>query len=220
MKLIRVLVGIIALLVFLPSAHADGVSVTMVFMGVNGANNGIDYVSTYYGTLNGQKVTLFCDDIINTVSSKQIWQANLTSVDSNNLSNTRYGNASISPVAANASVLYKEAAWLTTKFASNTSDYVSLQYALWDLMNPGSEPTSYGDVQNWLKLAALNYTTIDPSGFQIVTNVGPVTLTGQVQEFIIHTPEPSTVLLLVISLALLSLSMLRRSSRTLQSQAQ
>lgn len=47
-------------------------------------------------------------------------------------------------------------------------------------MNSDSEPTSYGDVQNWLKLAALNYTTIDPSGFQIVTNVGPVILTGQV----------------------------------------
>lgn len=217
MKLIRVLLGTVALLLFLPLAYADGVPVTMVFTGVNGANNGIDYVSPYYATMNGQPVTLFCVDFINTVNFKQVWYANLTSVGSSDLSNTRYGNTLISPVAANAPILYEEAAWLTTQFASHTSDYVSLQYALWDLMNPGSEPTSYGDVQNWLDLAAKNYKTIDPSAFQIVTNVGPVTLTGQVQEFIIRTPEPSTLLLLVISLALLWVSLFRRTSRAFQS---
>lgn len=127
MKLSRVLVGIVALLVFLPSAHADGAPVTVVFTGVNGTNNGIDYVSPYYGTLNGKPVTLSCVDIINTVGFYQTWQANHTTVGSSDLSNTRYGNASISPVAANASVLYEEAAWLTTQFASHTSDYVSLQ---------------------------------------------------------------------------------------------
>jgi hypothetical protein len=78
-----------------------------------------------------------------------------------------------------------EAAWLTTRLASHSSDYVSLQYALWYLMNPGSESTSFGDVQHWLDLAAAN------------SNVGPVTLTGQVQEFIIRTPEPGTLALLI-----------------------
>jgi len=53
MRLSRVLVGMVALLVFLPSAHGDAAPVTMVFTGVNGANDGIDYVSPYYGTLNG-----------------------------------------------------------------------------------------------------------------------------------------------------------------------
>jgi hypothetical protein len=212
MKFGRVLVGIAALLFFLPSADADGTSVWMVFEGVNGANNGIDYVSPYYGTMNGQQVTLFCVDIINTVNFNQTWQANLTSVGSSDLSNTRYGNGLISPVAANAPALYEEAAWLATQFASHTSDYVSLQYALWDLMNPGSEPTTYGDVQNWLNLAALNYKTIDPSNFEIVTNVGPVTLTGQVQEFIIRTPEPGTALLLLIGLASISLLLVRRTA--------
>jgi len=84
-------------------------------------------------------------------------------------------------------------------------------------MNPGSEPTTYGDVQHWLDLAALNYTSIKPNSFAIVTNVGPVALRGQVQEFIIQTPEPSTVLLLLISLALLSLFMLRQAPRIFQS---
>jgi hypothetical protein len=82
-----------------------------------------------------------------------------------------------------------EAAWLTTRFASHSSDYVSLQYVLWYLMNPGSESTSFGDVQHWLDLTAANYGSIDSNQFAIITNVGPVTLTGQVQEFIIRTPE-------------------------------
>jgi hypothetical protein len=47
-----------------------------------------------------------------------------------------------------------------------------------------------------LQLAALYYNTIDLSGFRIVTNVGPVSLTGQIQEFIIYVPEPGSLLLL------------------------
>jgi len=52
---------------------------------------------------------------------------------------------------------YDEAGWLTTQFASHTSVCVSLEYALGNLMNPGSEPTAYGDVQTRLDQAALNY---------------------------------------------------------------
>ena len=83
---------------------------------------------------------------------------------------------------------YDEAGWLTTQFASHTSVYVSLEYALGNLMNPGSEPTPYGDVQIRLDQAALNYKAIDPNSFQIEANVSPATPTGQVQEFIIHIP--------------------------------
>jgi len=200
MKSMKIGFLLLTLLALAPRAHADGTPVTMVFTGVNGANDGQYYVSPYYGTMNGQTVVLYCVDIINDVTFGQTWQANVTNLASGNLSNTRYGNASISPVAANAQVLYSEAAWLTTQFAGHPSDYVSLQYALWDLMNPGSEPTSYGNVQQWLNLAATNYGSIDLSQFSVVTNVGPVKLTGQVQEFIIRTPEPATLALLLIGM--------------------
>src|SRR6266850_7609548 len=128
-----------------------------------------------------------------------------TNLASGDLSNTRYGDSAISPVAASAAVLYAEAAWLTTQFASHSSDYVSLQYALWDLMNPGSEPTSYGNVQHWLDLAAANYGFIDPSQFVVVTNVGPLQLKGQVQEFIVRAPEPGALAFLLCGLLLLAL---------------
>jgi len=210
MKATRILMLLALMFMLAPMVRADSTPVTMVFTGVNGSNDGHYYVSPYTGTMNGQAVTLFCVDIINEVNYGQPWQANVTSLASGNLSNTRYGNSGISPLAANAPVLYGEAAWLTTQFASNPSDYVSLQYALWDLMNPGSEPTSYGNVQHWLDLAAANYGSINPSQFAIITNVGPVTLTGQVQEFIIRTPEPGTLALLLCGLLALTVFVSRQ----------
>ncbi|HET8925018.1 MAG TPA: hypothetical protein VFN26_18705 [Candidatus Acidoferrum sp.] len=210
MKATKFLFLLFVLFMLVPEAHADGAPVTMVFMGVNGANDGQYYVSPYYGTMNRQTVVLYCVDIINDVNFGQTWQANVTNLASGNLSNTRYGNSAISPVAANAQTLYAEAAWLTTKFANHPSDYVSLQYALWDLMNPGSEPTSYGNVQNWLNLAAANYGSINLSEFAVVTNIGPVTLTGQVQEFIVRTPEPGTLALLICGMLALAMIVSRQ----------
>jgi len=202
MKLARIL-GIVAIaLVLVPFAHADGGPVNMVFTGVNGSNDGQYYVSPYFGTMNGQTVVLFCDDIKNDVWIGESWTANVTNLATalstpNGFANTRYGGVAGSPVFGNAGVVYQEAAWLTTQFASHQSDYVSLQYALWDLMNPGSEPTSYGDVAWWLNQAGSNYSSINLSSFEIVTNTGNLALTGQVQEFIVPTPEPGTLALLL-----------------------
>ena len=210
MKLARLL----TLALFLaPFAHADGSSVNMVFTGVNGANDGTYYVSPYYGTMNGQTVVLFCDDIRNEVWVGETWTANVTNLEtalttSNGFANTRYGGVSGSAVFSNAGVAYEEAAWLTTQFASHPGDLVNLQYALWDIMNPGTYSNS--DVSWWLNQAALDYSSINPNNFEIDTNTGPLSLTGQVQEFIVQTPEPGTLALLLCgALALAAFSLLR-----------
>ena len=204
-----------------PFAYADG-PVTMTFQGVNGANDGQYYVSPYYGTLNNgtvtQTVTLFCDDILNEVNFGQTWQANVTNlataVNTNNFSQTRYGSVVGSAVLGNPAVAYEEAAWLTTQFSSNPGDLVNLQYALWDIMNPGVRGNGNADVQNWLLLASQNYGSINLSDFEIITNVGPLTLTGQVQEFIVQSPEPGTLALLVCGMLALCLRLLRRGQLT------
>jgi hypothetical protein len=64
MKVARLLGVLLAALILIPMAHADG-PVTMVFQNVNGANDGQYYVSPYTGTMDGQTVTLFCDDVLN-----------------------------------------------------------------------------------------------------------------------------------------------------------
>jgi hypothetical protein len=216
MKLSKAIWGLAACLMVTSLAHADG-STTMQFGTVNGANDGVYYVSPYTGTMNygtssAQSVTLFCVDINNEVQFGQTWSANITSLASNNYSNTRYGNGSVNPNlgAINPQTLYQEAAWLVTQFASNPGDYVSLQYALWDLMTPTAEPTGYSDadgitVGNWLASATANYSTINPTDFAVITNVGPLAYSGQVQEFVVRTPEPATVLLLLLGMALMFL---------------
>lgn len=217
MNFVRLLGLLVVAMILVPFAYADG-PVQMVFQGVNGANDGQYYVSPYYGTMNGQTVTLFCDDILNDVNFGQTWWANVTNlgtaVNTNNFSQTRYGSVAGSAVLGNPALAYEEAAWLTTQFASNPGDLVNLQYALWDIMNPGARGVGSLDVQNWLLLASQNYGSINLDNFEIVTNVGPLTLTGQVQEFIVPTPEPATLALLVCGMLALCVRLMRRGQLT------
>jgi len=224
MKLSKTLWVSAALLLMTPLAHADSTT-TLEFTGVNGANNGVYYVSPYtgklnYGTSNAQTVVLFCDDINNEVSMNQVWNANVTSLASGNFSNTRYGNGAVNPNLGGMSpqILYEEAAWLVTQFSSHSGDYVSLQYALWDLMTPGAEPTNFANadgttVAQWLALAGANYGQIDPASFVIATNTGTLAYRGQVQEFIVQTPEPATGVLLLFGVV--SMFLLFRRNRQL-----
>ena len=217
MKFARLLGFLMVGMFLVPFAYADG-SVPMVFGTVNGVNDGQYYVSPYYGTMNGQPVTLFCDDIINEVSFGQMWDANVTNlataVNTNNFSQTRYGGVTTSAVYGNATMAYEEAAWLTTQFASNPGDLVNLQYALWDIMNPGARGSGDMDVQTWLMRASQNYDTINLSDFEIVMNCGPLMLTGQVQEFIVQTPEPGTLALLICGMLAVCVRLMRRGALT------
>lgn len=193
---------LVVVLLLVPFAYAD--QVNMVFTGVNGVNDGHYFVSPYTGTMNGVAVVLFCDDILNDVTKGQSWSANVTVLASNNFSATRYGGAVGSKVT-NPMLAYEEVAWLTTQFASHPSDYINLQYAMWDIMNPGTYSGS--GVQGWLDKALKNYGSINPNNFEIVTNIGDPTvkLTGQVQEFIVQTPEPSALALLGFGLLALGI---------------
>jgi hypothetical protein len=203
------------LMIAVPRAHADGTPVMMTFTGVNGLNDGSYYVSPYQGimTSNGQSslVTLFCDDFNNEVTWNQTWPANLTPLSSSDLSNTRYGNAGDVALLLvqdpfystyTPAQLYAQAAWLSMQFdqylSTDPSQVIALQYAIWDLFDPNA-PTNPG-AQSWILRAQQNYDSVNLNNFELVTNVGPLSLTGQVQEFIIPTPEPGTFALLAIAL--------------------
>ena len=201
-KFARFALLLLAVALLAPVAQAD----TVTFTGVNGVHNGQFYVSPYYGTINGTPVTLFCVDYRNSVHIGQTWQANLSTLtNGSNLSDTRYGGV------ANALALYQQAAWLTTQFAANPTDYVNIQYALWNLFTPSAPDTAGSNA--WLAAALANYGSIDLSGFRIVTNVAPVTLSGrdQVQEFITVVPEPGSLLLFGSGLAAIAGVIRRRN---------
>jgi len=217
MKIARLLGLLLAALLLIPMAHADG-PVTMVFKSVNGVNDGQYYVSPYSGTMNGQTVKLFCDDVLNDVNFDQTWQANVTNlgtaIQNINFSPTRYGGVPSSLVYGNAAQVYQEAAWLTSQFGSNSSNYKDLQYALWFLMNPNLTKYDTAGAQLWLDMAGKDYKSIDPNDFLIVTNTSsannPLALTGGVQEFLVITPEPGTFAMVACAMLALVITLFRR----------
>jgi hypothetical protein len=189
--------------------------VHVVFTGVNGRNDGQYYVSPYYGTIDGQPVTLDCIDFLNEVNFGQKWDANLSTItDGSTLDQTRYGgparNTALFPTAGDALIAYQEAAWLTEQFPKTPDgNNVDIQYAMWDLFIPGIRVSAAGRFgtgthgsQYWLDQAAANYQGGDYSGFRVVTNLAPVELQapGQVQEFLtdppVSAPEPASLILL------------------------
>ena len=188
-------------------AFADPVDVT--FTGSNGAAAFGYYVGPYYGTINDEAVILYCVDFANEVSPGETWDANLTPLMGGDLSDTRYGGAVGLP---NAQTLYEEAAWLTTQYASNPGAYGDIQATIWQLFDPAA-PTPSSNY--WLQQAQQNYQSVDTADFEILTNVAPVTATGQQQEFLIDpapVPEPSAVLLLATVIVLAGWFMRRRLS--------
>jgi hypothetical protein len=197
---------------------AQGSTIAMTFDGVNGAAAFGYYVGPYFGTLNDSPVDLFCVDSANEVWIGEIWQANLSMiVDGSDLSLTRYGSQ------AQALTLYQEEAWLTGQFAMEpASEYGDIQATMWHLFNPDTAPRPSSSY--WLDQAQSSYAGADYSTFRVVTNLGPVTPTGQVQEFLTRldmgtplaeeaapTPEPSTCVLVGFTLMGLGVTLKRRA---------
>jgi len=157
-------------------------TVQMAFDGVNGAEMFGVYVGPYYGTMNGAPVDLFCVDFSNEVQFGEQWDANLTPIAAGaDLSDTRFG------AETDALQLYEEAAWLTLQYAVQpASQYGDIQATIWQLFsNSAPAPSS----SSWLEQAQANYASADYGNFAIVTNTGPVELTGQVQEFLTEMPS-------------------------------
>ncbi len=190
-------------------------TVNVQFTGANGQTDNAGYlISPYSGTINGVSTTIYCDDFANEVSNGQTWTANVTNLASGDLSNTRYGaisqtlsTSATTSATYNSTQLYEMGAWLTTQFSpSGTTGYAAngdIQDTLWNLFNPNSHntgaipPTPSSNA--WLYAAEANYSTINLASFNVLTNTSP-TFSGQQQEFIFATPEPSSVLLLGVGL--------------------
>jgi hypothetical protein len=187
------------------TALADSVNMTLT--GVNGAIQGGVYVGAYYGTLNGKPVTLYCDDYVHESYIGQAWNANVSTLA--DLSQTRFG------AVPDAILKYREVAWLVEQFAvRDQADWGDIHYAIWNVFSPGSPALTSG-AQTFLTAsvtAATSQWSVRP-GFVIYTQTGSGRTDAQgVQEFVSFapTPEPDSIVLLLLCLSAAVLAIVRR----------
>ncbi len=166
------------------SALASTIQTT--FTGVNGENAFGYYIGEYFGKLESQNVSLFCDDFANEVNFGQTWMSNLSKITTgSDLSQTRYGDVKKS------ALLYQEIAWLDTQFGQQpTAQWADIHATIWQIFDPADAPKPSSG--HWLELAQQNYSKLDYENYRVVTNVAPVYKTGQVQEFLTILPSTSS----------------------------
>lgn len=156
------------------------------------------YVSPYIGTLDGQKIFMYCVDFTHDVNVGDSWVANVTGLGADFTgSTTRFGNADA----------YRQAAWMTTHSAGYSAE--DLQDAIWYLFYPqvwagGLTPTNpeFNNAASLVKLAQAQVLSADDfSYFKVLTDNTPDPVTGEKQEFLVQvTPEPASLVLLATGL--------------------
>ncbi|MEO8199578.1 MAG: PEP-CTERM sorting domain-containing protein [Gemmatimonadota bacterium] len=173
---------------------------------LTGAGNTVKfgvYVGPYRGQLGSAPgaatVDLYCVDFLNHSYIGGTWTAHQTNLGAGDLSHTRYGGVT------DALAHYREAAWLTTQFASTpATQWGDIHATIWHLMSPSAP--NYTPSSTWLAAAQSFYLTNTNDRFydqfQILSDVNMSARglngirSGGVQEFIVVTPEPATILLL------------------------
>lgn len=210
------LASFVAGLLLLAAVPSRAQSVHFQFTDVGAGYNAFGvYIGTYGGTWDymgaGQHHVGFnCVDYFHEVTWGQQWDANISSLATGDISDTRH------PLSLDQ---YREAAWLISNYS--TTNVQPTQATIWNLFaSPGP---------NWqtdpvlLAEAEANYQSFDYSDWYVVTDVnanGPYDA-GSVQEFVVYdptvhvasVPEPAAAALLGTGLIAIAGFGIRRRRR-------
>jgi len=197
-------------------SRADGISMTLTGVGSGNSLDGV-YTSPYTGTVGGVANTpVICDDFADDSYIGESWSATVSTV-ANLAGNVKWG------AEPGAQQNYDVAAWLAEQlFAPDvtTTQTEDISFAIW-LALDNSDVTSYlaGDpgtlaaAQGWINTATnaistQGLTSADFANVLVYTEV-PGTATNcnggacpanSPQEFLVVTPEPGSLVLLLLGL--------------------
>lgn len=179
--------GGIALSVMTLAASAAQVTLT----GVEGANNGTDYVAPYYLTIDGVPYDATCYDFFDSVNLNQTWTADELSLTQA----VAYGKFGGQPGSLAG---YQEVAVLSTLNTNGSAQQqVDLQQDIWNVFDPGTFAVTPGmaaflveeqSVSPGFDFDSVTFIESDPAG---------------VQDFVVDmssAPEPASMFMLVSGL--------------------
>ena len=152
------------------------------------------YVSPYTLTVYGQNYAAMCIDFADESYVGTTWDANVTSVASNNFSAT-YHHAD-----ANVAQEYDEEAYLYSLITQpniSSQNRTDIQEAAWEITDSAYTATSDASgVQSYINQATTaynnNFAGFNFSGYEIISSSGG----RKQQEYLIATPEPGSLTLL------------------------
>jgi len=178
--------AVLAVLGFTGTAKADTVSVDGSYAF---ASNGYG-IPPYGGTLNGQSAEFYCVDFTHDITGGMSWSVTATSLTGSNFASTFLGSQTP----------YLEMAWLVTQMMGTTSQTLKAEYqfAIWSFTSGASGPNPFGTNAKLVAAAAAAIGSFSAQGWEILTPYGGGT--GQGQEFLVYTSEPSILILLVVGL--------------------
>jgi hypothetical protein len=195
-----------AILLVLPASYAG--ADTIQFTGApTGVNDGSFYVLPYQLTIDGSTQNVVCYDFFDEVSNGDAWQANILNI----------GMAATSGFfgSPDATAQYERVAWLTAQTWTDTDEQIGLQYAIWNVFDPGS--TTSADALQYEQeadaAAGGGYNGFDFTPFRFIQEIGVLSgQPGTMQAFVYETsaggpdflsvqptgaPEPRTWLMLI-----------------------
>jgi hypothetical protein len=195
-------VGLLAVLcIAIPSAHADSV---VAFTAPFGTAGGGVYTSPYYGTIDGQAVSMICDSYLQSVPGSP-WLAEAHSFS--NLTGARFYDGSEA-----AQHNYNAAAYLGDMLLGtlSSSDRNKISYALWALFlpDPDSQYNAFFDdtVAGWVNRALGATQGLGASAYANWTAYTPIQGSSglrpdQIQEYLVRTPESPAMAVLGLNLS-------------------
>jgi hypothetical protein len=177
LKRLAWLFAVVLVLAF--SARADGGDAKILFNGGYAFANGGYGIPPYQGTMNGNPAEFFCVDFSHEIYGGQSWIATVTSLtDAAGITSSTYLKNQTD---------YLDFAWLTMELmnaenAKNLTQAAGYQWDIWSFTDGGNPST--------IPSTALPPAWFTGQGWEILTPTG-----NGGQEFLVQTPEPSSLLL-------------------------